>query len=257
MGDKMKILGSDYDGTLKVDGEVSLENIEMIKKWRAQGNLFGIVTGRSTTTIRQEIKTKGLDIDFLVCNNGGVILDKNLEIEQILLLDFDAVEKIVEHIETIESNGYVLNDGVNRSRVAKMKIEDDLHNAPSTISMEEILANKKVAQIVVNFNKQEAANALAAYINENFGNKAEAFTNLNCVDIVPKGASKENGLRHIAKRENVSEDNVYSIGDSYNDICMIEAFHGATLNHAIDAIKEHSEVSVKDVAEYLSLLMSL
>ena len=257
MGGEMKILASDYDGTLKVNEEVSSKNKEMIKKWRAQGNLFGIVTGRSTTTIHQEIETKGLEIDFLVCNNGGVILDKNMDIEQLLLIDFPVVEKIIVYIETIKSNGYVLNDGIHRSRVAPMQAKDDLHDTPSTIGAKEILENKKVAQIVVNFDEQETANTLAKYINTNFGTKVEAFTNLNCVDIVPKGASKENGLRYIAKRENVSEKDVYSIGDSYNDVCMIEAFSGATLEHAHIKIKEYAKVVVKDVAEYLSILMNL
>lgn len=254
MGDKVKILGSDYDGTLKVNGKVSSKNKKMIKKWREQGNLFGIVTGRSTSTIRKEIEEEKLEIDFLVCNNGGVILDRNLEIEQILFLDFKIAQEIISYVDTISCNGYVLNDGIHRVRVSKKTKQDDLHNAVSTITIEEILASKKIAQIVVGFEKQELANNFATYINQTFGEFAEAFTNLDCVDIVPKGASKETGLRYIAKREHVLEEDIYSIGDSFNDICMIQAFQGATLHHAFEEMKATTNVVVSDVAEYISLL---
>ncbi len=52
----MKILASDYDGTLRTGKCVSEENVEAIRAFRAHGNAFGIVTGRSVETIRQEIE---------------------------------------------------------------------------------------------------------------------------------------------------------------------------------------------------------
>ena len=40
----MRLAVSDYDGTLKIDNAVSLENIAAVTAWRKAGNLFGIAT---------------------------------------------------------------------------------------------------------------------------------------------------------------------------------------------------------------------
>lgn len=47
----MKILASDYDGTLRVNEKVESYDLDMIHKHRAAGNLFGLVTGRSMESI--------------------------------------------------------------------------------------------------------------------------------------------------------------------------------------------------------------
>ncbi len=41
----MKILGSDFDGTLTVGG-IDAAKCEAIRAWRRVGNLFGLVSGR-------------------------------------------------------------------------------------------------------------------------------------------------------------------------------------------------------------------
>ena len=50
----MKVLASDFDGTLYVkDKKVVLRNIEAIKDFVKQGNLFGIVTGRNYSNLKK------------------------------------------------------------------------------------------------------------------------------------------------------------------------------------------------------------
>ena len=47
----MKLFASDYDGTLHINGEVTQETLDGIKRFRGAGNLFGIATGRSLNSI--------------------------------------------------------------------------------------------------------------------------------------------------------------------------------------------------------------
>ncbi|MDF9838548.1 MULTISPECIES: HAD-IIB family hydrolase [unclassified Breznakia] len=253
----MKVLATDYDGTLKVDGEISAENKIALQRWRNAGNAFGIVTGRSTTTIMDEIKKNKLDVDFLICNNGGVILDKDYNILKLSLIDFSEAEKILAYLETYDCSAYVLNDGIHRAKKVLKEHHDDLHNAPSTVSVETILKQQKIAQIVVGFENQAEANALAFALNDEFGDAIEAFANVNCVDMVPKGVSKAEGIAFVAKRDGLNKKAIYTIGDSYNDICMLEAFTGATLEHAQADIKGLVDYVVKDVATYLQIVDSL
>lgn len=253
----MKIIASDYDGTIKTKKGISLKNKRAMKRWRKQGNLLGIVTGRSTSTIKDELKNQKLEIDFLVCNNGGVILNDKLEILQLSLIDFEVAQSIIAYVETIDCNGYVLNDGVYRARKGMNKEHDDLHNAPSTTTMNELLSNKKVAQIVVSFDEQEDANVLAKYINENFEASVNAFANVRCVDIVPKGVSKAQGIKYIVDKNKLNEKQVFAIGDSYNDMSMLEAYAGATFHDSPEAIQDIAKYVVKDFSEFVDILEKL
>ena len=49
----MKVLASDFDLTLYVnDLEIVKKNVEAIRRFMKQGNLFGIVTGRNYSGIK-------------------------------------------------------------------------------------------------------------------------------------------------------------------------------------------------------------
>ena len=51
----MKLLVSDYDGTLKSDIKNLMVNIEAINEFRKKGNHFSIATGRDYYSIKKEI----------------------------------------------------------------------------------------------------------------------------------------------------------------------------------------------------------
>lgn len=43
---RMKILASDYDGTLRTEELVDINDVHAIHEFRAAGNMFGLVTDR-------------------------------------------------------------------------------------------------------------------------------------------------------------------------------------------------------------------
>ena len=102
----------------------------------------------------------------------------------------------------------------------------------------QILDRGKIAQLVVSLNDTILAEEIAHYINANFKGYATAFINVNCVDIVPHGVSKAEGLYYIEDHFGLDHDAIYAIGDSFNDLPMLEEFHGSTLSHARSVIKE-------------------
>ena len=55
---RMKILASDYDGTLRTEELVDINDVHAIHEFRAAGNMFGLVTGRSMESIQTEIQKK-------------------------------------------------------------------------------------------------------------------------------------------------------------------------------------------------------
>ncbi len=73
----MKLLATDYDGTLKFGGSVLPADLEAIHRWRDAGNLFVIVTGRSMESISGETEEFKIPVDYYVTNNGGMAFDKD------------------------------------------------------------------------------------------------------------------------------------------------------------------------------------
>ncbi len=83
----MKILASDYDGTLRTEELVDINDVHAIHEFRAAGNMFGLVTGRSMESLQTEIQKNKIEFDFIVANNGGVIYDRDFQRLQVLYMD--------------------------------------------------------------------------------------------------------------------------------------------------------------------------
>ena len=68
----MKLLVSDFDGTFDSRNSKSAidKNIEAIKRFRDQGNIFAIATGRHYESIRKKIEKYQIPYDYLVCADG-------------------------------------------------------------------------------------------------------------------------------------------------------------------------------------------
>ena len=111
---RMKILASDYDGTLRTEELVDINDVHAIHEFRAAGNMFGLVTGRSMESIQTEIQKNKIEFDFIVANNGGVIYDRDFQRLQVLYMDFNKALDIIAYIKTLDCVSYVINDGFHR-----------------------------------------------------------------------------------------------------------------------------------------------
>ena len=69
----MKVAASDYDGTLFRQGKIDEETLQGVRKWRAAGNKFGVISGRDYGMLVPQLIAYGVEFDYTVCNNGGII----------------------------------------------------------------------------------------------------------------------------------------------------------------------------------------
>lgn len=252
----MKIVASDYDGTLFFTKRISLRNLWAIHKWRRTGNKFGIVTGRSGESITQALKQHRLKVDFLVCNNGGVVFDGDGKLLKRFEIDFNKAEELIEEIRQMECNSFVVNDGFRRAKeIVNSHTEDKKYGTyNSTFHVQDILNEERICQIVISLNDDELGKKIAEYINIKYKGFMSAYVNVKCVDIVPYQISKADGLAYVAQYYGYNKDDIYAIGDSYNDLPMLEAYQSATLHSARKEIIEQSEIVVKDVAAFMKII---
>jgi len=85
----MDLLVSDYDGT------ITDRDIPFIKKWMKK-NKFALATGRYFDAIYPEILKKGIEFDYLICNDGAEIYDRDFNLlyyEKINETDLNFIKK--------------------------------------------------------------------------------------------------------------------------------------------------------------------
>ena len=89
----VKILVADYDNTFYTDENQLYKNIESIKEFQDNGNLFVISTSRSWKSMKKEIDTYKIPFDYLCCNTGGSIFDQEGDLLYIGNVDDDILNK--------------------------------------------------------------------------------------------------------------------------------------------------------------------
>lgn len=250
----MKLLAADYDGTLRRGDVVSKRNKEALRKWREQGNLFGIVTGRSLESIQREMIKNEIQVDFLITNNGGVQADGHGNVLSIATIDFAKALEILAVIRTLDCISYVLNNGISRSRTVLKESIEDLKYGNQDMMREEadLLSEGKIAQIVLSVEDNELNHRYAKQINEQFGNYVEAFPNLYCVDIVPKGVSKAAGIANMLEASQIEVEEILCVGDQFNDVSMLEAYQGYTFHDSPQELQAMAFKVIDEVADVVA-----
>ena len=75
----MKVLASDFDGTILFKYFFKIKDIFAIKKFQKNGHLIGLCTGRPLNGVLKYTKNIIL-FDFYILSTGSVILDKEFNV---------------------------------------------------------------------------------------------------------------------------------------------------------------------------------
>lgn len=254
----MKVLFSDLDGTL-IDHNLSLsdQNIIMMQKLREKGHLIVLCTGRNIMEARHVIEKINFPFNYLVLNNGGQILNQQYETLFERTIDKSVGIDILKHTTSYPGMwsyfcdgkiNYGYKDGitVDHGQENMPEIDKDFQASYEAVETFQIIAfNQENQQI----NDSEKC---FQYIQEHYGDFVEPCFNTHFVDVVPKGCTKGNGVRQLLKLIHEDIDEVYAIGDSFNDLSMLrEATYGYTFHHAHDDIKKQTKYHVDYVYEVI------
>lgn len=264
----MKIFASDYDGTFYKHGRRQRNevrnNIRAVKRWRREGNIFVFATGRSINMMAFERHFRRIRYDYIVGLNGGIIVSKTGSI-----LYRNAIKpKVARHVmEAILESGirhYSVTDGLAGHYEVPLQVNHKLlvffkmlvmFGRSYRLTLEEALS-RPVAQIAVKTNSHEEAIAFAEKINEAFQGEVTAFPNLEHVDICAAGLSKATGVEFIAELHQVPHQQIYGMGDSFNDVPMFENYHGITLPEAREEIKAKADMVFATVAMAIKSILA-
>lgn len=193
----VKLLASDFDKTLFCPTNYK-KNIKYINKFVDHGNIFVIVTGRYIEALLKDIKDTGLKYSFIICNDGGIIFDKDLNI----IYQKDVPKNIVNDITTLYENSNCLDDWYIDTGTSITKDKNSTANG-----------------LIGKFNNKDEAYKLLALIKENFSGIG-GYISETWINITEKSVNKGTGVKILADHLNIHEKDIYTIGDNINDIPM-------------------------------------
>ena len=248
---KKKVFASDFDGTLyfyKAEDKLPQANVDMIRRYQAAGHLFGLCTGRQVGGLTPFI-TGLVKPDFYITSSGANIVDG--EMRPILKrgVDRDVADALVKELNP---QGYRLTLDVEgeicvfapMDYPGKYYVITGVDDAPKGL----------IHQVSVHTESLEDAARLSADINRRFGDRVEAFQNVIEIDIAPKGCSKGKGVQALREhmREALGDFTLYGIGDSINDLPLLDASDVAyTFPYAPDICKQHATKVVDTIVDAL------
>lgn len=200
----MKILVSDFDGTILLSEEETMKNKKAIDKFRNNGNLLVIATGRNLSYLLEDINRFKISFDYLICNDGAMIYDNKLRCLKeynIFPNVIDAILKIIVHSPT-ELEWY-LDTGKNYTKNP----------------------NKKINKIIIKVQNLEYSKQLLNEI-ENQIPEIHGYISNHWINLVSKEVNKSIGIKKLIEIENLSKYFCYTVGNDINDIEMLQDFNG-------------------------------
>ena len=248
---KQKVFASDFDGTLyfyKAEVKLPPENVEKIRAYQAAGHLFGLCTGRQIGGLTPFI-TGLVEPDFFITSSGANIVDREFKPIFKRGVPREVADALVRELNP---KGYRLTLDVEGDICVFAKM--DYPGKYYVITGVDDAPEGLIHQVSVHTESLEDAAALAASVNERYGDSVEAFQNVIEVDIAPRGCSKGKGV-HILReymREKYGEVKLYGIGDSVNDLPLIEASDlSYTFPYAPEALQRRATKVVETIVDAL------
>ena len=246
----MKIIASDYDGTLN-HGGIGVEKRNAIKKWREKGNKFGIVSGRMAYDLLQIYKKDELELDFLLACNGAVIMTTNGEILKEDRIDGAVLMPFLDFLFSLGANWAVIQS--DRGYVID---ENDNDRLPEEFTRKTLPQIKYFNQVSTILADDKEAEAVTKAIKEKFGATLNPLQNGRCIDVVSTAMNKAQGLYNYLEIVGGSYEDMITVGDNINDTHMIKEFRSYAMANGVQAIKDLADCETKGITELIEKEMN-
>lgn len=266
------LIVTDLDGTLyKRQTDIPGVNIDAIKRFTSLGGKFAVATGRGIEAAR--FITQAIDIpDPIIVNNGHAIYDYNNEklVYNVYLPDRikDFTHDIMMKFPSVgvevysDRELYVINDNhvvTEHLDYEKVEREHISFEKACKIKWSKLLladGEDVLLKIIDYANRLETGD----YLSDGF---KTIRTSRLFLEGVCKGVDKGTGVHELARLLNVPDGHIYTIGNFYNDIELVQCAHGAWVKDSPKELYDMAEYITKTdcangaFAEYVDYIMSI
>lgn len=232
-----KFLISDYDGTFYTSDEGIKYNINRVKEFRSKGNIFAIATGRSFYDFTKKLLEFNIEYDYLIINHGATVLGKEHRIIRNYPIDNVAKQNI--------KNEFNLADGPNMFVCKCLESRTSINQ--EDITKIHMICNTQEEQLKSN-------NILNTKYNKFI--KSYLITGINnCIEIISSNTDKSIAIKELAQIENIEQNNIFTVGDSFNDLEMLEAFNGFCMENSEEFVRTKITKKCTSVAEVIDKII--
>lgn len=249
-----KFIAIDADGTLLGENyTISEQNKTAIRQAMERGVKIVPCSGRSYASLKhfaKEIGIQGKD-NYVISFNGCTIHDLSNEkmLRNIKLQKETAIEilNIVNKYE-VEIVIYWDVHDVYLSRLSKYTrayIQTSMVNSSLITDYESQMKDEvyKVLLLGANATLKDIEKEITKIENRNYN---MFLTARNLLEFTPTGATKGKAMAYLCNYLGIDMKDTIAIGDSYNDINMIEAAGvGVAMQNADDEVKAHADYVTK------------
>ena len=226
-----KILVSDYDQTFYLNDDDIELNKKFVEKFRKNGNIFVIATGRSYFDFHNKVNMYHFDYDYVIINHGATILDKN----DTIIANFSINDNVINNIK----EDLQLEKSIKGFCCSKLKSRVDFEH-------------RDLTKINVKYNTKEEAMTINEVINNKYSADVNSYyVTENSLEIISNKTNKSNAINLLLERLNILKENIYTIGDGYSDIEMIKDFNGYAM---VNSVKELKQVAIKEYKSVSNLI---
>ncbi len=265
----------DADGTIIKNNKISKLTIEAFDKLKKNGYILVLSTGRALPAIDGVLKE--MNFENMICSAGGVVIVNNKIIHS-KPMKKESLKELVEYFDkhniiyNMEANDYIWMKKGQKEKylrlfdVPKKDVvsEDEYNKAVERLTM---ISNRTMEVEDINnieVNKIHYYEADVLYdgnespisykeIGEEFGDRYKCVSlSLSKLfsggEICEKEISKKVGMDIVLKYFNIDKENIYAIGDDYNDREMLEyAPKSIAMGNAPEEIKKLCSYVTKSV----------
>lgn len=209
------LIVSDYDGTLKKDDSIEniKKNTDMLKFFLNDETKIMISTGRLYKSIREEIDKFDVPFNYMSCANGNILFDGNFKIIFKTNIDSKIINDLKPFYDQILGIDPLDEYGILTS------------NNPTEYLIH-LVEEQKVRRQVVNM---LLSSPNVDYCTE--GNNKYAIH-------IFKLSNKIKTIEIVKNRLNLSDEEIYTIGDGPNDLDMIKRYNGFIVGSCFDDNKD-------------------
>lgn len=250
---EVKAIMCDVDGTLLTSEQVvSPFTVEMIKKAREQGILFGLSTGRDVKSVKNLLGIWGIDglVDIIVGTGGSEIHDYILDTFQSNYpLDGELIELIIDHYKDMNVNFAIPEDGMFFSPKDDRFIQ---HLATAdkvpyqVVDFKEYLKEPKAKLIIIcdEDYMDKVVERSTTFHSDRFKSSSLKTASI-LYEFQDPRVTKTNGLIEALGKHNIDIKEIVTFGDADNDYDM-------TLNAGVGVVMANGSEKTKSVADAIT-----
>lgn len=249
----VKAIMCDVDGTLlNSQGIVSPMTVEMIKKAREKGILFGLSTGRDVHSVKTLLKSWGIDglVDAIVGTGGAEIYDYILQVEKSSFpLDGALIQDVIHHFEDMNVNFAIPDQGIlyapkDDEHIQMLSKADKVPY--QVVNFDEFLKEPR-AKLIIICHPEDMDSVIErskTFSNEKY-KSASLKTASELFEYMDPRVTKTHGLQEVMAMHGIDMKQLCTFGDADNDYDM-------TLHAGIGVVMANGSEKTKSVADYIT-----